>query len=360
MLTEDILNELKASVEKFFTLFKYDKRMAALVHKEKKTHEADFWQDSKKAQALLQAIKAEKKELHELTTLKDLFEELSLVYAFSQRGEATPAMVEEAYRVFKKTLTRLELKAMLQHEHDAADAFIDIHAGAGGVDSQDWASMLLRMYVSWSTRKGFKHTMIDYHMSDVAGIKGATLKIVGRYAYGFLKGETGIHRLVRLSPFDANHKRHTSFASVRVYPAIARNVVIDIKPADLVWSTFRASGAGGQHVNKVETAVRLKYLPNGMVVTCQQGRSQIQNKNKALELLKLKLHQEAMRKEHEAKKVQAKSQKGIDFGSQIRSYVLDPYQKMKDHRIGYETADVNAILDGYLDPLIKAYLLSKA
>jgi peptide chain release factor 2 len=259
----------------------------------------------------------------------------------------------------KKELDEFEFLTVLSGEDDSKNAILAIHSGAGGTESQDWAQMLLRMYTRWVERKGFKYEVIDFLAGEEAGIKSTTLEITGEYAYGLLKGESGVHRLVRISPFDANQRRHTSFASVFVYPEIEDNITVEIKDDDVRMETFRASGAGGQHVNKVSSAVRITHMPTGIVVQCQSERSQLRNKENALKVLKARLYQ--LYKEEEKKKQEKleSQKKKIEWGSQIRSYVFQPYTLVKDHRTNLETGNTQAVMDGEIDQFIEAYLSSK-
>ncbi len=265
---------------------------------------------------------------------------------------------ETALIAARTEIERQELQVMLGGEHDRLGAIVSIHPGAGGTEAQDWAEMLLRLYMRWAERRGFETELADLQPGDGGGIKSATFTVDGEYAYGYLKAEAGIHRLVRISPFDANARRHTSFASVFVFPAIDDKVEVTINPADLRIDTFRASGAGGQHVNKTDSAVRFTHLPSGIVVTCQNERSQHKNRAMAMKILRARLFEMEERKRREELEKFSKDKKEIAWGSQIRSYVLHPYQLVKDHRTGIEIGNTNAVLDGAIDEFIEAYLMA--
>jgi peptide chain release factor 2 len=323
---------------------------------EKVTHESDFWKDNEKAQSILREITSIKKWNERWEKLSKDLEDVQVLDELSLEDDSLKPEREKEVIKLEEEIKDFEFSTILSGEDDPKNALLAIHSGAGGTESQDWAQMLLRMYLRWVERKGFKGEVIDLQAGEEAGIKSATVEVKGEYAFGFLKAETGVHRLVRISPFDANKRRHTSFASVFIYPEIEDNLTVEIKEDDLRVDTFRASGHGGQHVNKTSSAVRITHLPSGIVVQCQSERSQFQNKENAMKVLKSRLYQLYKEKEEEKLAEMEKKKKKIEWGSQIRSYVFHPYILVKDHRTGLETSNGQAVMDGEIDDFIRAFL----
>ncbi|OIK16359.1 peptide chain release factor 2 [Bacillus sp. MUM 116] len=321
----------------------------------------DFWNDQQAAQVVISEANALKDQVNEFTDLNEMYENLELTYELvkEESDAELQAELEEELHQLTERLNQFELQLLLSEEYDKNNAILELHPGAGGTESQDWGSMLLRMYTRWAEKKGFKVETLDYLPGDEAGIKSVTLAIKGHNAYGYLKAEKGVHRLVRISPFDSSGRRHTSFVSCEVMPEFNDEIQIDIRTEDLKIDTYRASGAGGQHINTTDSAVRITHLPTGVVVTCQSERSQIKNREQAMKMLKAKLYQrEIEQQEKELLEIRGE-QKEIGWGSQIRSYVFHPYSMVKDHRTNTESGNVQAVMDGEIDQFIDAYLRSR-
>ena len=320
----------------------------------------DFWKDPAEAQKTMQRRRRLEQDRDLMMSLKKKSDDLAVLVEWAEAGEQVDAEFAQGLDALDQEVQVGEIKKMLGGPHDAKNAIITIHPGAGGTESQDWAEMLLRMYMRWMERRGFKRELIDYQPGEEAGLKSATLTVTGEYAYGLLSAEAGVHRLVRISPFDSAARRHTSFASLYVWPELPEDVDIEIDEKDLRIDTFRSSGAGGQHVNVTDSAIRITHLPTGLVVSCQNERSQHRNKDSAMKVLKARLYDIKV-KENQAKLAAISgAKKEIGFGSQIRSYVLHPYQMAKDHRTKEQVGDVDRVLDGDIDQFIKSYLMKKS
>lgn len=320
--------------------------------------EPGFWDDQQAAQKVIQESNRLKDQVNEYKDISETFENLQLTYELIQEENDADLQkeLESELKELKEKMDEFELELLLNEPYDQNNAIIELHPGAGGTESQDWGSILLRMYTRWAEKKGFTVETLNYLPGEEAGIKSVTLLIKGRNAYGYLKAEKGVHRLVRISPFDASGRRHTSFVSCEVMPEITDDVEIEIRPEDIKIDTYRSSGAGGQHVNTTDSAVRITHLPTGIVVTCQNERSQIKNREKAMQMLKAKLYQRQIEeKEKELAELRGE-QKDIGWGSQIRSYVFHPYSMVKDHRTNVETGNAQAVIDGEIDMFIDAYL----
>jgi peptide chain release factor 2 len=340
-------------------IFDIDKKIEEINSLQKNTQEPDFWDDNEKAQEILKKINERQGWVSHWERQKALLEDISVLIELQEENpeEDLEPEIDSHITKFEQQIEELEFKKMFGAEIDSHNAILTIHPGAGGTESQDWAEMLMRMYLRYCELAGFKTETFDFLPGEEAGIKSVTIEIVGDYAYGYLKAEAGVHRLVRISPFDANKRRHTSFASVFVLPEMSEKIDIVIDPADLKIDTFRASGAGGQHVNKTDSAIRITHIPTGIVVQCQNERSQHKNKANAMKILAARLYKLKEEEQRKKKQEMEDEKKEIAWGSQIRSYVFHPYNMVKDHRTGYETSNIQAVMDGELHEFIKAYLI---